>query len=990
VENDRRIIFDPFCLDLADESLSRGSKAIKLRPKAFAVLDRLVASARQLVTKEQLLNAVWPETYVGEAVLKVAIRQIRDALDDDPKAPRFIETVHRRGYRFIGQITPGVEVSVEGQAMGVKGYSSPLRSADARTGVVGRHHPLAQLGTCLDKMLRGESQMVFLTGEAGIGKTALVEAFIQGPAFDGSIRVARGHSLEHYGKAEAYLPVLEAIGRLCREDVQVVDVLRAHAPMWLLQMPSLVSASDRELLNREVIGATRERMLREMAETLDVLSADRPLVLILEDLHWSDYSTLDLISYLGRRRQPAQLMLVGTYRIVELILSGHPLKGVKQELLAKQQCVELQLEYLNKDAVAQYLSYRFSNHRFPPALAALIQERTEGNPLFMINAVDYLVTAGLIAADEGHWQLTVAVEKVEVGVPESIKQMIDKQVDHFSTEEQRTLEAASVAGAEFSTLAVAAALGEEPSVIEARFEQCARRRHFVRDYGVQILPNGEAVGRYGFVHALYQNVLYDRISAARRVQLHRRIAEKGEQIYGERAGEIAAELAMHFEKGSNLNKAARYLQRTADNAVRRFAYPEAVAISRRGLELLGKLPDSAERAEQELCLQLTLGVPLIASEGYAAADVGNVYLRARELCQKLGDTPDISEVLWGLWTFYILRAELKTAHEIAQELLSLAERLPYPGLAMRGHLMVGVSQFHLGEFGPAIEALEKALSLYNPERHLDDAVFYSQHPGVAMQCFAAWTLWFLGRPEQALQRMDEALAKARELSEPNGLAHAFLFAAVLHQLRGDVRTSQEHAEAGIAVSTEHGLIMYLAQTTIIHAWTLLEQGDQQEAIARMDHGLAAYQTSGTCLLRPQFLALRARACEATDQLVEGIRLMDESLETAHRTGDACYLAELYRIKGDLLLKQFPAQAETCFEQAKEIAEQQQARSWELRAVTSLARLYRQQGKREQARTLLAEIYERFTEGFDTADLRAAKALLDQLSLPQSSTKGTKS
>ena len=508
----------------------------------------------------------------------------------------------------------------------------------------------------LQKMLGGERQIVFVTGEAGIGKTSLVDTFARNMASDRNILVARGQCLEQYGTGEAYLPVLEAIGRLCREQEQFVEVLRTHAPMWVLQMPSLVNASDREFLSRRVFGATRARMLREMGDALEVLTADQPLVLILEDLHWSDYSTLDLISYLARQRHAAQLMLIGTYRTVELIVSGHPLKAVKQELLAKQQCEELPLEYLNEEAVARYLSVSFPANRFPEVLAGLIHDRTEGNPLFMVNAVDYLVSQGLVGEVNGSWELTVAIENVEVGVPDSIKQMIEKQIDHLDPVAQRTLEAASVAGAEFGTIAVGAGLEEEPASVEARCEELARQRHFIQNVGFQVLPDGETVSRFSFIHALYRKVLYESLSESRRVQLHRRIGAQGEVLYGERVKEIAGELAMHFERGGDLQQAAKYLQQAADNAIRRFAYREAVGLARRGLELLLQLPDTPERAQQELCLQLTLGVPLIATEGYAAADVGNVYLKARELCQRLGETPDISEVLWGLWTFHTLKA----------------------------------------------------------------------------------------------------------------------------------------------------------------------------------------------------------------------------------------------------------------------------------------------------------------------------------------------
>jgi predicted ATPase len=878
---------------------------------------------------------------------------------------------------------------------------SPVRAADSLQGVVGRDEALSRMRRWFEKMLGGERQIVFVTGEAGIGKTALVDTFARSIASDRSVRIGRGQCLEQYGTSEAYLPVLEAIGRLCREQGRIVDVLRAHAPMWLLQMPSLVRVSDRESLSRAVAGATRERMLREMGEALEVLTADLPLVLILEDLHWSDYSTLDLISYLARQRQAAQLMLIGTYRTVELIVSGHPLKAVKRELLAKQQCEELPLEYLSEAAVDKYLSIRFAGNRFPSKFGALIHDRTEGNPLFMVNAIDYLVADGLIVGDGDRWELAVGIEKVEVGVPESIKQMIEKQYDRLGAKQQPILEAASVAGSEFSALVVAVALGEDQAAVEASCEEMAGHRQFIQHSGDQTLPNGETVSRYGFIHALYESVLYERLSASRRIQMHRRIGDRGENLYGDRAREIAAELAMHFERGRDYERAANYLQKAADNAIRRFAYQEAVGLARRGLELLGRLPDTAERAHKELCLQLTLGVPLIATQGYAAPGVGSVYLRARELYQQLGDTPDVSEVLWGLWTFRTLRAELVTAREIAEELLRLADRLPYPGLGMRGHWAMEITFTHLGEFRLAMEHYEKALSLYDRERHLDDAFFYALNPGVAMPCFAALSLWFLGLPDQAVARIEEALTFARELSEPHSLAHALLFAAILYQLRREEQMAKERAEATIAVSSEHGLVMYQAMATIIRGWTLMKQGRPEEAIQQMQHGLAALETTGTELVRPHFLALLAEALDKARQGKEGLRVLDEALELANRKGERYYEAELYRLKGELLLMQPTGRAvsraatggnavveteppaitnaERCFNQSIRIARQQSAKSLELRAVMSMARLHQKQGKQGEARDLLAQSYDRFTEGFDTLDQREAKALLDALS-----------
>ena len=708
-----------------------------------------------------------------------------------------------------------------------------------------------------------------------------------------------------------------------------------------------------------------------MSEALDALTAEAPLVLILEDLHWSDYSTLDLISYLATQRQPAHLMLIGTYRNVELSVSGHPLKAVKQELLAKQQCEELPLEYLTEPAVWEYLSIRFPSHRFPARLARLIHKRTDGNPLFMVNAVDYLLESGLIVEREGGWDLDADIDNFEIGVPDNIKQMIERHVDHLGLEKQRTLEAASVAGVEFSTPALAAGLEEDSAVVEARCNELALQRQFIQDCGVHELPTGEVVTRYGFVHALYQNVLYERLPEARRVQMHRLIAERGEEVYGERAVQISAELAMHFERGRDYKRAVYYLKQGAETAIRRFAYQEAVGLARHAIELLGKLPNTPESINEALCLHLTLGVPLIAIEGYASPNVGMVYMKAHELYEQLGDTPDVSEVLWGLWTFEMLSAELETARHIAEQFLRLSERLPYPGLALRGHWALQITFTHCGHFELSLDHYEKALALYDPAQHRDDSFLYALNPGVAMPCFAAWSLWCLGLPAQAVDRIQEAIALARELREPQGLAHAFFFASVLYHLRRDLRMTRECAEALSNITLEHGLALYQAMATIMQGSAFSEQGQASKGIHLIREGVAALDATGTALVRPHFLGLLATALSKVEQNDEALRLLDEAITMVTNNDERYFEAELYRLKGELLFKQSPdnrPNAEQCFKRSLEIAEAQKAKSWLLRTAMSLARLGRDESK-------LREVYESFTEGFDTEDLREAKSLL---------------
>jgi hypothetical protein len=341
-------------------------------------LRRLIEDGGQLVSKEELLRAGWAKTHVSDGVLKVIILEIRRALGDDPAAPSFIETVPRRGYRFVVPRARPAKVAA---------------AADPRAALVGRDRVLAQLEDRLTRALAGQRQLVFLSGEAGIGKTTVLDAFRDRAAADPDLLVAHGACLEHYGAAEAYLPVLEAFGRLLREPGadRVIRVLKTYAPSWLVQLPWLADRDDRAVAPRELFGVTKERMLREMAEAIEALSATTPVLLVLEDLHWSDYSTLDLLAILARRQESARLLVVGSYRSVDVIVAGHPLRPLIQELRVRRQCEDIALAFLREPLVAAYLAQRFGGHAFPPELARAVHQRTDGNPLFMVRVVDELV-----------------------------------------------------------------------------------------------------------------------------------------------------------------------------------------------------------------------------------------------------------------------------------------------------------------------------------------------------------------------------------------------------------------------------------------------------------------------------------------------------------------------------------------------------------------------------------------------------------------------
>src|SRR5262245_9375837 len=431
---EREFVFAPFRLDPASQQLWRGEELVALRPKLFAVLRHLLEHAGRLVTREELRAAVWPSTVVSESVMRGTIRELRDLLGDDANDARFIETIPHRGYRFLAAVTtaPAARPAARpGTPPGEPRQAGPI--------LIGRDAELASLQEWLERAADGTRQVVFVSGEPGIGKTTVVDAFLAAAAELGEVWTARGQCIEHYGSGEAYLPVLEALGQLCRQPggEPVIALLGRYAPTWLAQMPGLVGDAELETVQRRVQGATRERMLRELVEALEALTAERTVVLALEDLHWSDVSTLDLVALLAQRRTPARLLVVGTYRPADVIVSGHPLKGMRQELRVHGQCEELTLRFLSDGEVGQYLAARFPRRRLPAELGPAIHRSTEGNPLFVVNVVDYWMSQRVLVETAGQWQLAAPLADVAAGVPESLRQMIEKQLERLTAEECR-------------------------------------------------------------------------------------------------------------------------------------------------------------------------------------------------------------------------------------------------------------------------------------------------------------------------------------------------------------------------------------------------------------------------------------------------------------------------------------------------------------------------------------------------------------------------
>jgi predicted ATPase len=495
---------------------------------------------------------------------------------------------------------------------------------------------------------------------------------------------------------------------------------------------------------------------------------------------------------------------------------------------------------------------------------------------------------------------------------------------------------------------------------------------------------------YTFKHAVTQEVAYNSVLTERRRVLHERAARAIEELYRDRLEEHYSDLAHHYSRSGNIEKAVEYLKLAGQQAAQRSANAEAVSHLTTALELLKALPDTPDRAQQELVVQTTLGPALSNTKGPAAPEVLHAYARARELCQEVGETPQRFQVLRGLWYFYLHRVELQTARELGEQLLTLAQHGGDTALLLEAHYALGNTLNYLGEFAAARAHLEQGIALYDRQQHRAHAFRYGQDPGVICHAYAALTLWWLGYPEQAVRRSHQAVTLARELAHPFSLGIALVFAAWLHLLRRAGPLTQECAEATIALAAEHGFTVLLAQGTIYRGWALAEryaepaagQRQREEGITQMQRGLAAWRATGAKVFRPYGLALLAEASAKLARHEAALTLLAEALGMTNETEERRWDAELYRLKGELLRARATEQdteAETCFRQALDIARHQQAKSWELRAVTSLSRLLHQQGKKEEARQMLAEIYGWFTEGFDTADLRQARVLLEELS-----------
>jgi predicted ATPase len=832
-----------------------------------------------------------------------------------------------------------VEAALEGlpqtsarQAAG----TAPLRP------IVRREVELAFLRKALRAADEGQGSFVCIAGEPGIGKTTLVEDFLaEVAAGPGRCLVARGNCSELLADSEAYLPAIDALENLLRSEPSgaAARLMRVVAPAWYSQLgPSVRGGWDEDAA--EPRASSKGALLREFVNFLQEAARLGTIVLFFDDVHWSDHATVDLLAHVGRQCRSLRLLVIVTYRPTEILLGFHPFRRTKLQLQARGECTERRLAFLGRHDVARYLDLAYPNHAFPIELAEQIHVRTEGSPLFMAAMLEYLSERGVLAQVDGTWRAVRELPDFSRELPESIRGAIDRKIEQLDDEARRLLAAASVQGQEFDSAVVADALGRSGAEVEERLQTLARVHGLVRPLREQVFPEGTFSQRYRFVHALYRHALCDNLPPTRRAAIASALAAALEKHQG-REGSVAAELACLYETGRDFPRAARQFHLAAQNAARVFAHREAIALARRGLAQVARMPASDERTELELEIQTTLGLQLQVTEGYAAPTAEEAYRRARDLCRG-SSTP--FPVLWGLWLCHKVRSELGLAQETAGELLQRARQLKQPDLALQAHQALGMTAFCRGELARALEHTEQVAALYDPNHHHTHAYLFGHDPAVISRAYGAVVLWLMGHADAAQQQSAEAIQMSRALS-PTSQAMALHFAAMVHQLRRDVRRTFEYAEACAALGGEHGLSFWRAGGTVLSGWALAAGDQGQEGLARLRRGLSDWRATGSITYETYYLGLLAEVLAAQQQSDESQHLLDQALALSDRTGEGFWVAELYRLRGEncLLCGRMPAdvqRAEADFRQALHMARQQGAASLELRAAESLAKLAR--------------------------------------------------
>jgi predicted ATPase len=894
---------------------------------------------------------------------------------------------------------------------------------------VARERELAQLDRFLDLALSGQGRVAFVTGEAGSGKTALVQEFTRRAqqAHTGLI-AASGNCNAYTGIGDPYLPWREILG-LLTGDVQarwaagamteeharrlwdtlplatqvlveagpeligtfipraalleraVASTQRAGRADWLTRLHAL---GEDQAMGPATPSPQQSDLFEQYTKVLQVLARQVPLMLVVDDLQWADMGSISLLFHLGRQLAGSRILIVGAYRPEEVVIGRdgerHPLESVINEFQRHFGDITVKLDQAERRDFIEALLDSEPNRLGLP-FREMLYRQTHGHPLFTIELLRGLQEQGDLVQDpEGHWVEGRALDWDTL--PARVEAVIAERIGRLTEPLQDALRVASVEGEVFTAEVVARVrAADEREVVGRLSGELDRRHRLVRAQGILRIDD-QRLSHYRFRHILFQRYLYNSLDEVERAHLHEAVGNTLEALYEDQVeamAAIAGQLAWHFQEAGIAEKAIHYLHQAGERAVQLSAYHEGITHLTKGLGLLMALPDSPERAQQELALQLALGIAWIGPKAYGP-EVEKAYTRARELCRQTGKTSQLCRVVGGLSTFYYVRAEHQRARELGEEALSLAQQAEDPLLVALGHWRLGFILFCLGEYTAARTHLKQMIAFYEPQHH-DPLVFQcGSDAGLSALAYDACCLWCLGYPERALKQSQEALALARELGHPFSLADVLCYSGCMfNEMRRDAQALKDNAEELMRLSNER-VPAWFGTGTCFRGEAVAMLGKAQEGIAQMREGVAVYQSRGVrCYLSGTLRSL-AEAQAKAGHPEEALTTLAEALTLVEQTDERHWKAELYRVKGELLLMQGDETgAEASLHKAIEVARCQQAKSWELRATVSLCRLWQGQGRIEEARQMLAEIYGWFTEGFDTLDLKAARAVLGELS-----------
>lgn len=887
---------------------------------------------------------------------------------------------------------------------------------------VAREPELHRLQGFLDKALAGAGQITFVIGEAGSGKTVLLDEFIRrSMAAHASLLAAGGRCSAITGYGDPYLPFLEilhlltgdlesgaAAGALTQEGIgRVYAALPDTAQALLEHGPDLIGhfSSRAALLARlEATGRAPSRglvallkrrdaapgttwvqqseLFGQFTRVLQALSCRHPLLLVLDDLQWADAGSIGLLFHLARRLAGQRILVVGIYR-PDAVAAGrdggrHPLEEAIHELQSAYGDIHVDLGRSDGRGFVDALLDSEPN-RLEPTFRQTLYQYTAGQPLFTVEFLRGLQERGDLIRDEaGRWRVAATLDWSTL--PPRIEAVIAEHIGRLPPRWQALLTAASVEGEVFSAEIMARALAlDEPEISQWLSGPLAREHRLVSAQGIERFGD-RRLSRYRFRHNLFQSYLYGKLDAVERARLHETVGHELEAICGDEAGSVAGQLAWHFESAGLVDKAVTYLQRARERAERLDAVQEAIGHSQHGLRLLAMQPETAERVQQAFLLRISLGWEYAARGGYGHPEVQKAFDQARPLCERVGTGPQLVDVLFGLHCFYGMRAQYDTVRTLDDEIGRIAAEAGDPILAAIYHRAYGHIATVTGDFGAAREHLEQALVIRRPER----GWHFMQGPDHAPVCrsFLSWTLWLQGYGDQAVEQSHEALAAAEGTAQSIILAHILSLTALFHVLRREVSACLDRAEADLAIAAPKGFPLWEGLGHTHRGWALAQQGRVTEGLAECREGSRQIFAVGALQCYPWSLTLLAETLGLAGRADEGLAVVAEAVTEECRAGGRFARAELLRLRGELLLQCGDAEAEVeaCFHEAIAVAQDQQAKAWELRATMSLCRLWQRTGRREAARGRLSVLYNQFTEGLDAPDLREAKALLAELTI----------